>query len=238
MKILPLRKILLLFLLVPLSSEAQNYRNQEGFSFGGGISSQAQYSGFLKRQPEPGTSHLQTFSWEASVLRIRRLNELLSFSHGLGLSVLGHQFRRNHEIWKPGSSDSVAFEGNRQRQEYYFISFPLRWSFFLNRYRSGKFFLGPGLTVMLPVYQVCSIKGNDAEGQYRDISERRFPDKGPYAFLCPEIESGWLFEFPDCSLARFSLFFVIRTPGLFRNESGYYIQSFSGFRFGWFFGNN
>jgi hypothetical protein len=217
---------------------AQNYQFQEGFSLGGGISSTGQYSGFLEKQAEPGTSQYQAFSWEGSVLRIRKINEGISFSHGIGLLMYGHRFERNRELWKSGSDDSVQFASNRQRFENYCITFPFRWSFFLNKNPGGRFFIGPGIALTLPVYQVLSIKGKDAEGKYHDITERKFPEKGPYAYLCPEIETGWLFEFPDCSLARFSLFFQVRTPGILKDDSGYSIQSYSGFRFGWFFGNN
>ena len=217
---------------------AQNFRNQEGISIGGGTSSLGRYSGVLRTEHEPGTSQYQAFSWEGSFLRIRRLNDKLAFSHGLSLLMLGHSFQRDRQIWNPGNSDTLWFESNRQRLESYYVSFPFRWSFYLNQHSSGRFFLGPGFILAIPVYQIQRIRGNDRNGNYQEVSERRFPEKGPYAFLCPEFETGYLAEFPDCSLARFSLFFSLRAPGIFKDEGNYALQSFSGLRFAWFFGND
>ena len=229
---------ILAILFLPSSCPAQNYRSQEGFSIGGGISSLGRLSGFLEKIAEPGTSRYEAFSWEAGFFRIRSLNENIAFSQGISVNMLGYRFKRNREIWNPGTGDSIVFESNRQVLESYYISLPFRWSFYLNKYSGGRFFLGPGLALSFPVFQVAGIKGKELNGQYHDIRDSRFPQKGPYAFLCPELETGWLYEFPDCSLARFSLFCVLRAPGIFRDDDFYEIQRYAGFRFGWIFGNN
>lgn len=234
----PARKILLLFLALPLLGAAQNYQNQEGISLGGGISSMSRYSGFLKSTSESDVSQYQTFSWDAGLLRIKRLNQFLAFSHGLSIQMLGRRWEQDREIWNPGKVDSVPFAGNKQQLESYSVTLPFRWSFYLNRRSSGGFFLGPGILLTIPVFQVLAIRGNDLNGQYHDIVERRFPQKGPYAFLCPELECGWLFEFPDCSMARFSLFSTLRAPGFFKVQNTFGLQHYSGFRFAWFFGNS
>jgi hypothetical protein len=228
--------ILLLVLLSP-QCPAQNYRSQEGFSMGGGISSLGRFTGFLNMENEPGTSRFQAFSWEAGFFRIRSIDENVAFSQGISVFMLGYRFKRNRELWNPGS-DSLVFESNRQILESYYISFPFRWSFYLNRHSAGRYFVGPGLALSFPVFQVAGIKGKDRNGQYHDIRDRRFPQNGPYAFLCPELETGWLYEFPDCSLARISLFCVLRAPGIFRDDDYYEIQRYAGFRFAWIFGNN
>lgn len=223
---------------LPQLSPAQNFRSQEGISLGSGITSLSRYSGFLDKTMEPGTSRFQAFSWEAGFFRIRSMTENIAFSQGISVLMLGYRFQRNREIWNPGNQDTLIFESNKQVLESYYISFPCRWSFYLNRNSGGRFFVGPGLILSLPVYQIAGIKGKDLNGQYHDIRDRRFPQKGPYAFICPELETGWLYEFPDCSLARFSLFCVLRAPGVFRDEDFYEIQRYAGFRFAWIFGNN
>ena len=152
--------------------------------------------------------------------------------------MLGHRFSRNRENWHSDKPDSVFFKDNRQHLEAYYISLPFRWSFFLNKNPAGKFFLGPGISITVPVYRIAGISGTDRNGIYHDLKEQGFPSEGPYAFCCPEIESGWQTEFPDCALARFSLFFVLRAPGIFKDDDYYQIQSYSGFRFMWIFGNN
>jgi len=225
-------------LYLPISCPAQNYRSQEGFTLGAGISSLSRFSGFLEKHTELGTSRFEAVSWEAGFFRIRSLNERIAFSQGINLLMLGYSFRRNREIWNPGSGDSLVFESNRQVLESYYISFPFRWSFYLNNYAGGRFFIGPGLALSFPVFQVVGIKGRDLNGKDHDIRDSRFPQKGPYAFLCPELETGWLYEFPDCSLARFSLFCVLRAPGIFKDDEFYEIQRYAGFRFAWIFGNN
>lgn len=224
-------------LMIQLVAAGQNFRNQEGISLGGGISSLGKYSGFLRRMPETGISQYQAVSWEISFLRIRSLNQNIAFSHGISALMLGHSYHRERDRWINGSADTIWFGNNRQHRESYFLSLPFRWSFYMNSSPGGRFFLGPGLLLSLPVFEIIRIKGKDLNGTEQSVEKRDFPASGPYFFICPELETGYLMEFPDCSLARFSFFLNLRAPGIFREDLPYSLQSFSGLRFAWFFGN-
>jgi len=231
--------LLLQFLLLcPALLPAQNYRSQEGISIGGGTSSLGRYKGSLSRSPEGGNSELQSIAWELGIIRIRKTGENMAFSYGMSLMMLGHKYRSNLFFWKPGSPDSVVLTNSRQTIENYYLGIPLRWSFYLNQNPAGRFFIGPGLLLAMPIYRNQKISGTESNGQSRDISDRSFPEKGPYAFICPELETGYLVEFPDCSLARFSLFFSLRSTGILKDENYYSIQSYTGLRFAWIFGTD
>jgi hypothetical protein len=230
--------IFCLLLLEAHTARAQNFRSQQGFCLSAGISRPGDFQNFLHAFPEPGTRRFQAFSWEAGFLRIRSISPAAAFSQGLTLRMAGADFRRDSEIWAGSSHDSLLFGANRQRQESYFLSLPFRWSFFLNRHPGRRWFLGPGISISIPVFTIWRIRGNDRNGMYHSLSRQNFPEKGPYAFLCPELETGYQTEFPDCSLLRISLFTGIRAIGLFRPESSYTLQHFSGLRFCWFFGND
>lgn len=227
-----------LLLLLISEARAQNFRNQQGLSLAAGISRPGDFRNFLDALPEPGTLQFQTFSWEAGFLRIRSISTNMAFLQGITIRMAGNRFHRNAETWTTGNRDTVYFTGNRQQMENYSVYFPFRWSFFLNRGPLYRWFLGAGFGLSIPVFEIHRIRGNDRTGNYYQFTRQNFPEKGPYAFLCPELECGFQTEFPDCSLLRISLFGTLRTSGLFKSEENYTLEHFSGLRFCWFFGND
>ena len=226
------------FLICPAISYTQTFRNQQGFFLGGGVSQPGRYSRFLESNPEPGTQQDAAICWEAGLMVIRKISQRAAFSQGISILMLGNSIRRNREIWLNSQQDSILFAANQQRIENYFVTFPFRWSFYLNKHRGGQWFIGPGISMAIPVYESRKIKGTDLQGVSRELNSRGWPKMGPYAFLCPELETGFMMEFPDCSLLRISLFGCLRGIDVFKGENNYTLQYFSGLRFVWFRGTD
>lgn len=221
-----------------LSLSAQNYRNQQGIFIGAGINQPGKYSRFLEATPEPGSIQEPALSWETGFMVIRRVNPLIAFLQGISVLSLGNAFQREREIWIGAQKDSILFASNRQKIENYFVAFPFRWSFYLNQHSAGQWFIGPGISLAVPVFEVHRIRGNDLKGVSIEESRQGWPERGPYAFICPELESGFITEFQDCSLLRISLFASFRGIGILKDENNYSLQYYGGLRLAWFWGTD
>jgi hypothetical protein len=229
--------LLSLFLCVCYPAFSQSEAYQNGIAVGGGYSRTFFFDKDYRLISSKDIAHKPDFSFEVSFLNTKPLGDWVAFTYGISGVSLRRSFSTGPIDYtrKDESSQKFNFNQTTQVLDRYLVRISFNLAFFLNQ-GSGRFYIGPGISVCSPVYLINNISGTTSNPDSAvSFKDKYFPEKGPYIFLPAEVFGGYQYEFRNSSLFRIEAFSLARVEGVFAKTDPGILDFWYGLRMAYFF---